>query len=75
MAVRVDREGRLKRDFHTAQGVRRADTSKKPQETVLSERFYLADADFLVGLKGERTFLETLATASAGTRLAIVSWA
>ena len=63
MAVRVDREGRLMRDYHTAQEVRRADTSKKPQETVLSERFYLSDADFLVGLQGERTFLETLESA------------
>lgn len=63
MAVRVDREGRLMRDYHTAQNVRRADTSKSPQETVLSERFYLADADFVVGLEGQREFLETLARA------------
>src|SRR5271163_4872663 len=28
MAVRVDREGRLMRDYHTAQDVRRADTTK-----------------------------------------------
>ena len=48
------------RDYHTAQNVRRADTTKTPQETVLSERFYLADADFLVGLEGERAFLERL---------------
>jgi len=63
MAVRVDREGRLMRDYHTAQNVRRADTTKTPQETVLSERFYLADADFLVGLQGEAAFLETLVAA------------
>ena len=63
MAVRVDREGRLMRDYHTAQNVRRADTTKTPQETVLSERFYLADADFLVGLQGDTTFLKELATA------------
>jgi CRISPR system Cascade subunit CasD len=59
MAVRVDREGRLMRDYHTAQNVRRADT-KGIQDTVLSERFYLADADFLVGLEGDRAFLERL---------------
>jgi CRISPR system Cascade subunit CasD len=63
MAVRIDREGRLMRDYHTAQNVRRADTTKTPQETVLSERFYLADADFLVGLQGEQTFLEELTVA------------
>jgi CRISPR system Cascade subunit CasD len=60
MAVRVDREGRLMRDYHTAQNVRRADTSKPTQETVISERFYLADASFLVGLAGERPFLAQL---------------
>jgi CRISPR system Cascade subunit CasD len=60
MAVRVDREGRLMRDYHTAQQVRRADTSKTPQETVLSERFYLADASFLVGLEGDKAFLDKL---------------
>jgi CRISPR system Cascade subunit CasD len=63
MAVRVDREGRLMRDYHTAQEVRRADTSKKPQETVLSERFYLGDADFLVGLAGDHVFINELVTA------------
>jgi CRISPR system Cascade subunit CasD len=47
------------RDYHTAQKVRRADT-KGIQDTVVSERFYLADADFLVGLEGERAFLERL---------------
>lgn len=65
MAVRVDREGRLMWDYHTAQNVRRADTTKTPQETVLSERFYLADAEFLVGLQGDDAFLNELETALA----------
>lgn len=60
MAVRVDRAGRLMRDYHTAQNVRRADPTKSTQDTVLSERFYLADADFLVGLDGDQTFLKRL---------------
>jgi CRISPR system Cascade subunit CasD len=30
------------------------------QDTVLSSRYYLADADFLIGLEGERTLLETI---------------
>ena len=68
MAVRVDREGRLMRDYHTAQNVRRADTTKTPQETVLSERFYLADADFLVGLEGDAAFLGELAAALAAPK-------
>jgi CRISPR system Cascade subunit CasD len=60
MAVRVDREGRLMRDYHTAQNVYPTDLSRGRQETVLSERFYLADADFLVGLEGDRALLEPL---------------
>jgi len=60
MAIRIDRDGRIMRDYHTAQKVRPADTTKSPQETVLSERFYLADADFHVGLEGDRAFLERL---------------
>ena len=60
MGVRVDREGILKMDFHTAggshrqgekYGVAKADGGKP--DTVVSQRFYLADADFLVGLGGE----------------------
>jgi len=51
MGVRVDREGTLQRDYHTAQDVAGADGKVEP--TVLSERFYLADADFLVGLAGD----------------------
>ena len=50
MAVRVDREGRLMRDYHTAQELRWPDPAYGSQDTVLSERFYLADAEFLVGL-------------------------
>jgi CRISPR system Cascade subunit CasD len=60
MGVRVDREGLLKMDFHTAggshrrgekYGVAKADGGKP--DTVVSQRYYLADADFLVGLEGE----------------------
>src|SRR5207248_4205529 len=52
MALRVDREGRLARDFHTALDVIKADGSGTT--TVVSNRYYLADADFLVGLDGAR---------------------
>lgn len=60
MGVRVLSEGRVMRDYQTAMDVRRADPSKGTQDTVLSERFYLADADFLVGLEGEPGFLARL---------------
>lgn len=50
MGVRVDREGTLRRDYHTAEDVVRADGSRGG--TVVSNRYYLADADFLVALAG-----------------------
>jgi CRISPR system Cascade subunit CasD len=55
MGVRVDREGLLQRDYHTAKDVRKASGAKMTdtKDTELSERFYLADAAFLVGLEGD----------------------
>lgn len=59
MGVRVDQEGRVQVDFQTAggshlrgdvYGVARA--SGGPGGTVVSRRYYLADASFLVGLEG-----------------------
>lgn len=58
MGVRVDREGVLMRDYQTATGVVVAATGKADLErTVVSPRFYLADAAFLVGLEGADTAL------------------
>ncbi len=51
MGVRVDREGVLKRDYHTAKNILKASGGIK--ETDVSNRYYLADAIFLVGLEGE----------------------
>lgn len=60
--VRVDREGRIERDYHTALDVRKADPKASPRVgTVVSTRFYLADAAFLVGLESpDLGFLEHL---------------
>lgn len=52
MAVRADREGILKRDFHTARQIYKAGGGIK-EAAELSNRFYLADAIFLVGLESE----------------------
>lgn len=58
MGIRVDREGALKVDYHTAgggtlrgapYGVAKASGARP--ETVVSRRYYLADANFLVGLE------------------------
>ncbi len=58
MGVRVDREGVMKRDYQTAGGVHRKGdkygvitADGKPGGTVISNRYYLSDADFLVGLE------------------------
>jgi len=58
MGVRHDRPGVLKRDFQTAGGavndtIIRANRTQSP-DGVVSTRFYLADAVFLVGLEGEK---------------------
>jgi CRISPR system Cascade subunit CasD len=52
MGVRVDREGVMKKDFHTAKDVAKASGSGT-KETEISDRWYLADADFLIGLESD----------------------
>jgi len=62
MAVRVDAQGRIDEDFHTAKDVITAQGSIKDAQ--LSYRYYLHDASFLVGLQSEnRPILERLHTA------------
>lgn len=60
--VRVDQEGRLVRDYQTAQ---RPDSAlgKGWANPKLSYRYYLADALFLVGIQGDRALLEGIAEA------------
>ncbi|GAB3393390.1 type I-E CRISPR-associated protein Cas5/CasD [Azotobacter armeniacus] len=57
MGVRVDREGVPMRDYQTATGVLIASGKADFKRTVVSPRFYLADAVFLVGLEGADTTL------------------
>ena len=52
MGVRVDREGTPMRDYHTATGVLLATGKTDLKRTVVSPRYYLSDAAFLVGLEG-----------------------
>jgi CRISPR system Cascade subunit CasD len=58
MGVRVNRPGVLQKDYHTAGGSRHDDygvikASGAKGEPVVSIRYYLADADFLVGLESD----------------------
>ncbi|MFH2102436.1 MAG: type I-E CRISPR-associated protein Cas5/CasD [Chloroflexota bacterium] len=66
MGVRVDREGVLKVDYHTAgeSGYLRAGNDVERKNVILSNRYYLADALFLVGLAGnDLVLLERIHTA------------
>ncbi len=51
--VRVDRAGRVRRDFHTAgrEGFYRASGKVERGDVIVSDRYYLADACFTAGLE------------------------
>lgn len=51
MGVRADQAGELLRDYHTA---------RTKTQTYVTQRYYLADAIFLVGLEGEDSLLLSL---------------
>ncbi len=59
MGVRVDREGLLQKDFHVAQDVLQA-SGKKTKDSEISDRYYLADAAFLVGIEGHHELLSDI---------------
>ena len=68
--VRVDREGKVIRDFHTAQAVKAVKAAKKDKNEepekigYVTSRYYLSDAVFLVGLESEdHALLEKIETA------------
>ncbi|MBE9077995.1 type I-E CRISPR-associated protein Cas5/CasD [Romeria aff. gracilis LEGE 07310] len=61
MGVRVNQEGTVQCDYHTIMDSIRPNGKKV--KTELSWRYYVADADYLVGLEGNHLLLETLDTA------------
>lgn len=64
MGVRVDREGVLMRDYMTATGVVNAVGKADVNRTVVSQRYFLSDAAFLVGMEGsDRDMLAEIDTA------------
>jgi CRISPR system Cascade subunit CasD len=59
MGVRVNQEGLVQCDYHTILDSIKSSGGKG--DTVISQRYYVADADYLVGFEGDdRAFLETL---------------
>lgn len=61
MGVRVDHQGIVAFDYQTVEGV--PDTLGKGAETIVSYRWYLADAVFLVVLAGDGSLVESLGNA------------
>lgn len=66
MGVRVDQQGVVERDYHTAGrgGFLRASGAIERKTVVVSSRYYLADARFLIGLEGQDVALLTQAHAA-----------
>lgn len=67
LGVRADREGTVIRDYHTvvggvlnAQGRIKVTGTTREVETVVSERYYLADACFLAALAGPEDMLHQI---------------
>ncbi len=62
MGVRVDQEGVVRRDYHTAgkDGYYKIDGKIERSSVIVSERYYLHDAKFLVGLEGDPQLLTDL---------------
>jgi CRISPR system Cascade subunit CasD len=58
MGVRVNQEGLIQCDYHTVMDSIKSSGSKG--DTVLSDRYYVADADYLVGLEGDASKLAEL---------------
>jgi CRISPR system Cascade subunit CasD len=57
-AVRVDQPGKMIKDYHTAHTF-----GEKNKQAFISDRYYLSDAVFLVGLEGPRELLQRIEAA------------
>src|SRR5699024_3379703 len=57
--VRVDQEGKLLNDYHTAQKIKKT-TEYLLDRTYVTNRYYLEDAIFLVGLSGEDSLINDI---------------
>lgn len=65
IAVRTDQPGRIARDFHTAR------TRDGRTSLPLSQRYYLEDAVFVVGVEGEADLVASLAEAIQAPRFPV----
>lgn len=58
MGVRLNQEGLVQWDYHTVMDSIKSSGNKG--DTVISHRYYIADADYLIGLEGNSSQLEPL---------------
>ena len=63
MGVRADQEGILLRDFQTVKAKKNEIYGPDKDMSYVTQRYYLADAVFLVGLEGDRVQLENIQNA------------
>jgi CRISPR system Cascade subunit CasD len=66
MGVRVNKEGVVQCDYHTI--MTSIKSSGGQGDTTLSDRYYVADADYLIGLEGDAAKLTELDTALQNPR-------
>lgn len=66
--TRVDWEGALLRDYHMVHKEKFWITRNALKDSDITERYYLADASFLVGLEGDEDLLQRLETAVQNPR-------
>ncbi|MBS6062674.1 MAG: type I-E CRISPR-associated protein Cas5/CasD [Peptostreptococcaceae bacterium] len=60
--VRIDQQGNLMKDYHTARKYKKP-VEKGVERTYITNRYYLEDAIFLVALSGEDMLVEEIETA------------
>jgi CRISPR system Cascade subunit CasD len=62
MGVRIDREGVMLQDYHTIQDAVRSSGTRN-EDGVISIRHYVADGEYLIGLEGEGSLLDSIEAA------------
>ena len=65
--VRVDKEGKVQKDYHTVEGVYKASGGVNTGSKI-TERFYLSDAFFTAAFEGDEVFLKEIAAALKNPR-------
>lgn len=63
MAVRIENPGIITMDYHTVQGNLWTAAGNQRNHTIVSKRYYLQDASFLVILEGEKSLIESISAA------------